>query len=143
MKSQWVCRATPECNGLINKDRVCGKCGKVCQEELTTGEIVLRKDIPDYILKDIDKITEENTRLMNNFVVDNENLVLLQRGITANFDRRVELQKKMKATVEGAIRKAKLHKDTEVRWGFDAYQRTFFGLKKPKSKVIEEKGDRV
>lgn len=138
MNSQWVC-ITPECNRAVSKTEVCEKCGKPCQEELDTGEIVMRKPIPEYILKDIVAIEEENTKLMNEWVMNTERFFLAHRGLQVNLDRRIQLQNKMKQTVEGGIRKLRLHKDKEVRWGYDAFRKTFASLRKPVSKVIEEK----
>ncbi len=138
MTSQLVCRETPECNGLVNKTSTCEKCGKPCQEELTTGEIVIRQAIPEYTLRDLNNIEAENAKLINEFIVNSEGLLMTQRGLSNNLDRRIQLQKTIQNKIQNGLRKARLDRDKEVKWGYDPFKKTFVGLRKPKSKVIDE-----
>jgi len=138
--SQWICRSTdtPECKDKVSKTEKCERCGKLCQEELTSGEKVMRCEIPEYVLKDINGIEQENTQLMNSWMQGSERFFMAFSVLMKNLDRRGQLQIKMKNTIEGGLRKARLHKDKLVKWGYDPYKKTFVGvIQKAKDKEEE------
>jgi hypothetical protein len=131
MKTQWVCRETEDCKGHVSEKETCDKCGKKCQEELQTGEVILRMQIPEYTLRDINAIEAENTKLINEMIFNTDRFFTTLSGLMKNIERRNQLQTKMKHTVEHCCKKLRLHKDRYVRWGYDAYKKTLIGFKKP------------
>lgn len=138
MKSHFVCRSTPECENAISPTKICPKCNKPCQEELDSGEIITRAEIPEYILKDLKSIEAENTKLMNEWMLNTEKAFMIQKGLTVNLDRRISLQTKMKNHISFGLKKLKLNKDKDTKWGYDPSQRNFVGIYNPVVKVVKD-----
>jgi len=115
----------------------CEKCGGMWEEITPNGDKVERVDIPEHILKDIKEVEGKAMELMNIFIQLSEGYFNAQQAVIDNRVKRANLQAKLKNTIENGMRKMKLLKRKEVKWGYSPTENQFIGLIKGETKPPE------